>query len=61
MSTAGEMSAGEMSAAGQATGKPSDGWGPLQWLVAVIAWLWVLVPLGYGLYQLVIKIPALFG
>ena len=28
---------------------------------AVLAWLWVLVPFGYGLYQLVIKIPALFG
>jgi hypothetical protein len=53
--------AGEMSAAGQATGRPSDAWGTLQWLAAVIAWLWVVVPLGYGLYQLVIKIPALFG
>jgi hypothetical protein len=53
--------AGEMSTSGQATGKPSDAWGPLQWLIAVIVWLWVLVPLGYGLYQLVIKIPALFG
>ncbi len=29
--------------------------------VAVVAWLWVLVPFGYGLYQLVVKIPALFG
>ena len=29
--------------------------------VAVLAWLWVLVPFGYGLYQLVVKIPALFG
>ena len=27
----------------------------------VLAWLWVLVPFSYGLYQLVIKIPALFG
>ncbi|WP_433288692.1 MFS transporter small subunit [Pseudonocardia sp. CA-142604] len=53
--------AGEMSAAGQAAGKPSDAWGPLQWVIAVVVWLWVLVPLGYGLYQLVIKIPALFG
>ena len=26
-----------------------------------LAWLWVLIPFGYGLYQLVIKIPALFG
>jgi hypothetical protein len=29
--------------------------------VVVLAWLWVLVPFGYGLYQLVLKIPALFG
>ncbi len=29
--------------------------------VAVLAWLWVLVPFGYGLYQLLIKVPALFG
>ena len=29
--------------------------------VVVLAWLWVLIPLGYGLYQLVIEIPALFG
>ena len=36
-------------------------WGPLQWALAVFAWLWVLVPFGYGLYQLLIKIPALFG
>jgi hypothetical protein len=30
-------------------------------VLAALAWLWVLVPFGYGLYQLVIKIPALFG
>jgi len=29
--------------------------------VAVLAWLWVLVPFGYGLYELVIQVPALFG
>ena len=29
--------------------------------VAVLAWLWVLIPLAYGVWQLVIKIPALFG
>jgi hypothetical protein len=29
--------------------------------LAALAWLWVLIPFGYGLYQLVIKIPALFG
>jgi hypothetical protein len=36
-------------------------WGPLQWAGAVLAWLWVLVPFGYGLYRLVINIPAIFG
>jgi hypothetical protein len=30
-------------------------------VLAALAWIWVLVPFGYGLYQLVIKIPALFG
>jgi hypothetical protein len=30
-------------------------------VLAVLAWVWVLVPFGYGLYQLLIKIPALFG
>ena len=30
-------------------------------VLMVLAWLWVLVPFAYGLYQLVIKIPALFG
>jgi hypothetical protein len=30
-------------------------------VLVVLAWLWVLVPFGYGLYQLLIKIPALFG
>jgi hypothetical protein len=34
---------------------------PINPVLAVLAWLWVLVPFGYGLYQLVIKIPALFG
>jgi hypothetical protein len=29
--------------------------------VAWLAWAWVLIPFLYGLYQLVIKIPALFG
>jgi hypothetical protein len=44
-----------------ATGKPSASWGAPQWAGAVLAWLWVLVPFGYGLYQLLTKIPALFG
>jgi hypothetical protein len=26
-----------------------------------LAWVWVLIPFSFGLYQLVIKIPALFG
>ncbi|MGH3513357.1 MAG: MFS transporter small subunit [Pseudonocardiaceae bacterium] len=30
-------------------------------LLMVLAWLWVLVPFGYGVYELVVKIPALFG
>ena len=30
-------------------------------VITAVAWLWVLVPFGYGLYQLLIKIPALFG
>ena len=30
-------------------------------LIGVVTWLWVLIPLAYGLYQLVIKIPALFA
>jgi hypothetical protein len=29
-------------------------------LVALI-WIWVLIPFSYGVYQLVIKIPALFS
>ncbi|MGI5131682.1 MFS transporter small subunit [Pseudonocardia sp. CA-107938] len=44
-----------------ASEKPSATWGPGQWVLAVLLWLWVLVPFGYGLYQLLIKIPALFG
>ena len=27
----------------------------------VLAWIWVLAPFGYGVYELVVKIPALFG
>jgi hypothetical protein len=27
----------------------------------VLAWLWVLAPFGYGVYELLVKIPALFG
>jgi hypothetical protein len=34
---------------------------PISPVLAVLAWLWVLVPFGYGLVQLVGRIPALFG
>ena len=34
---------------------------PVSPVLAVLTWLWVLVPFGYGLYQLLTKIPALFG
>jgi len=30
-------------------------------ILTVLAWAWVIVPFGYGLYQLLVKIPALFG
>jgi hypothetical protein len=30
-------------------------------VIGIIAWLWVLIPFAYGLYQLLIKIPALFA
>ena len=30
-------------------------------VLVALAWLWVVVPFGYGLYQLLVKIPALFG
>ncbi len=35
--------------------------GALNPALIALLWLWVLIPFGYGLYQLVIKIPALFG
>jgi hypothetical protein len=45
-------------AAGSAsTGSTSNG----RAVLTVLAWAWVVVPFLYGLYQLVIKIPALFG
>jgi len=37
------------------------GWSPVQWIGAVLAWIWVSVPLAYGIYELIVKIPALFG
>jgi hypothetical protein len=30
-------------------------------VLTALVWAWVAVPFGYGLYQLLIKIPALFG
>ena len=30
-------------------------------VVTVLAWLWVGLPFLYGVYALVIKLPALFG
>ena len=30
-------------------------------VIGIVAWLWVLIPFAYGLYQLVVKIPALFA
>jgi hypothetical protein len=30
-------------------------------VLTTLAWAWVAVPFLYGLYQLLIKIPALFG
>jgi hypothetical protein len=29
--------------------------------LTVLAWAWVVTPFLYGVYQLLIKIPALFG
>jgi hypothetical protein len=37
------------------------GWSPVQWVGAVLAWFWVAVPFAWGLYELIVKIPALFG
>jgi len=28
--------------------------------VSITSWLWVGVPFAYGLYELIVKIPALF-
>ncbi len=30
-------------------------------LLTAVAWLWVLVPFGYGLWQLLIKVVQLFS
>ncbi len=39
------------------TGSTSNG----RAVLTALAWAWVVVPFLYGLYQLLIKIPALFG
>ena len=38
-----------------------SGRSPLFWVLVVVAWLWVAVPFGYGLFQLLLRIPALFS
>jgi hypothetical protein len=43
------------------TDKTGASWSAVQWAGAALLWLWVLIPFCYGLYQLLIKIPALFG
>jgi hypothetical protein len=48
-----------MSATTDTTDGAARGGVPLP--VTVLAWLWVAVPFGYGLYRLVERIPALFG
>jgi hypothetical protein len=50
-----------MSAEAETTDTRSMGHRPGPPAVAWLAWVWVIVPFLYGLYQLVIKIPALFG
>ncbi len=30
-------------------------------VVMVVAWLWVLVPFAYGVYELILKVSNLFG
>jgi hypothetical protein len=41
----------------QATESTSNG----RVVLIALAWTWVVVPFLYGLYQLLIKVPALFG
>ncbi|MGQ0465343.1 MAG: MFS transporter small subunit [Sporichthyaceae bacterium] len=39
---------------------PATGMDPRLRPLAVLAWLWVLIPFGYGIAKLVEKIPDLF-
>lgn len=41
----------------QTTGSASNG----RVVLTAVVWAWVTVPFLYGLYQLLIKVPALFG
>jgi hypothetical protein len=53
-----------MSSSPGASGSALGGSGrrsPVFYALLVLAWLWVAVPFAYGLYSLVIRIPALFG
>jgi hypothetical protein len=34
---------------------------PSRTLLTVVAWLWVILPFGYGLWQLLIKVVQLFS
>jgi hypothetical protein len=34
---------------------------PRSKVLGIVSWLWVGVPFTYGLYELVVKIPALFA
>jgi hypothetical protein len=34
---------------------------PVSPALIALAWLWVLIPFTFGIYQLVIKVPALFS
>ena len=34
---------------------------PQFYVLVVLAWLWVVVPFGVGLYFLLLRIPALFS
>jgi hypothetical protein len=43
------------------TSEPRTGMDPKLYPVAVVAWLWVLAPLSWGLYKLLEKVNALFG
>lgn len=41
--------------------KPSAAWTPLQRAGAALMWVWVLVPFGWGFFELFKQIGALFG